>query len=612
MNDMKKILIIILIAAAAVTAYFVLPGLINSKNKITAAGDSKRLPKVLFVTSGIDEGAGYISEGVCVALEAFGKRGVYVRLDNRNTLLRPELLSGYDIIVLPTSIGYNDGDRKYSLTFMSDNEMDNIRQYVSSGGILIAEENIGRNMSDGTDRVDGNGELNKDNWRLAELFGIRMKEIDMIGFSIEEKDVKIWNGTIKEKNELDEWALIPSEITSDKVKVFAEWVKDNERIPAVISNEYGKGRAYLLTSTYLLHPSNAGGNSGIEQIENFYNYVLNEAFSYKKHEFEINPWPFAGTTAFCISFNPGGNDDQYGRVAGFLNRENVPAVFFIDSSLTPSQLQILVQNENISLQSGFYYREDAGKFDYSQIVQGILMNEQKFGKKFRGIRFPFGITNFWGLIFADEIGYLFDSSIGIDHLTGYQGSVIPYNIPVSQNTFYKTLNIQEISPTSSLDADYFEKIVTEPDYTEEDQRNDVFLFGKYLSDFYEFVVRPKNGIMVYQGSPEYTGYNENTLMPLKKLIDSVKSGNCWITKPEEAALYRNKLNELSVLVNESDNSLSFQISLPEKTEIKGFTLKLKTKPSVVKTNSSNSVKEFNGMYYVVCDIKNGDVINIDF
>ena len=612
---MKILILLVSVIILGIAGYKFIPEILKSGKNIpgiTESSDVKRIPRVLFLTSGIDEGAGYISEGVIVAIETFSKHGNFVRLENRDVLLQPEILKQYDIMITPTSMGYNDGDRKYSLTFLSDIEMENIKQWVGQGGILVAEENIGRNTPEGLDRSDVNGGLNPVNWKLSDLFGIKLKEMDLNGFSIEEKDAKIWNGTVKQKNEVDEWALIPIEIISDKIKVMAEWVRDNEKYPAVICNTFGKGKAILFTSTYILHPSNVGGISSIEQIENFYEYVLSLASPFKKIKYELNPWPDAYSTAFSLSFDDEGNEEQYNRVINFLNEEKISATIFADSSVSESQLSLIEENKNITIQSNFFSQNDLSAANYSQIIQETVLNEQTFNKKFEGIRFPYTKTNFWGLLFADEKGYKYDASIGIDHFNGFEGSVFPYNIPVSQKSFYKTLNLLEISPTANTDAAYFESQIVKGDYTDEDQRNDAELFSKYLFDFYEFVVSKNNGLMVFSGSPQFTGFGEITMMPLQKLVDSVKTKNCWMTNLGEVADFRNKIKDLSVEVNETDNKIDFKINLKNQTQIKGLSFKLDSKPGKITSSGNYNLKEINGIYYLITDAKDGLTFSLSF
>lgn len=614
---MKKPLIIISAILLLILGYIFLPNLIRSGTGMInpEKTEPQKFPKVLFITTGIDEGAGQISVGVTTAIETFNKRGIFVWLENRNILLQPSELSKYSIMILPTSSGYNDGDRKYSLTFLSDYEMRNIKDWVRKGGILIAEQNIGRNKPEGADRVGAAGELNSGNWELSELFGFNMREIDMKGFSIEETGLmgfNVWNGTVKEKITEDEWALVPAEIISDKTKTLAEWNNGSENYPAIIVNEYGKGKAYLITSTYILHPSNSGGASSIDQIKNFYNYILANGGEILNTKFELNPWPDACNTAFCLSFISKGSDEQLSKLVRFLKTESLPSVFFIDSSMSSDRLKILEEDKNISLQSNFFSEENLGSADYSAVVQKLLMNEQEFGKNFKGLKFPFNKTNFWGLIYADEKGYTFESSIGANHLSGYEGSVFPYNVTVSQKSFYKTLNLLEISRIGSNDETYFGRSFSEIDYFDEDQKTDAQLFNKYLFDFYKYSVKSNNGMMVYDGSPQFTAFSENTMQPLKNLIDTLRKENCWITSLEEITDFRNKLKVLAVEISDSDNEVKFIINLPPDIEIKGLTFKLKSKPSNIEFSGKSKLTEINGEFYLICDVKNADIVTLNF
>ena len=609
---MRKFIILAAVLLLGALAYAIIPELKRPEKKNTEKQESEILPKVLYLTTGLSEGNGEVSEGVVLAIQSFSKKGAFVWLDTREVLLQPEILSDYSVMILPTSMGYHDGDRKYSLTFLSDYEMENIVNWVKNGGTLITEENIGRNFPDGSDRADKNGELNPQTWKLSEMFGIKMKEQDLNGFSIEEKDANIWNGRIKQPNTEDEWVLIPTEVLSDKVKILAEWVSGNDKYPAILSNDFGKGKAILFTSTYILHPSNDGGVSGVEQIESFYNNVLNNFSAESKIKPELNPWPDGRTSAFCISFNTEGETVNYNSILNLLKTENLPATFFIDSSLSEEQLKILESVKNVRLQSQLYSKKDYSESGYSDITKEIIMNEQKFGKKFTGIRFPFYSTNYWGLLFANENGYIYDSSIGVDHLTSYTGSVIPYNIPVSHDSYYKTLNMLEICPVKNDDIIYFQKSEKREEYTDDIQRNDAQLFEKYLQDFYEYAVVKNNGLMVYEGSPQYTGFSEITMQPLKKLIDNLKTKNCWMTTLEEVAAFRNKFKSLSVNISESGNEIKLKINLPEQINIQGLSFKLRSRPNNISANNKYELKEISGIYYLITDVKNGDEISMDF
>lgn len=609
---MKKYIIIISVFVFAVAAFFFIPKLSKSKKLVFRSENFRMMPKVLFLTTGGASGNGELASGVDIALQSFNRRGAFVWLNTREILLQPDLLSNYSIMLIPTSIGYHDGDKKYSLTYLSDQEMQNIKDWVNAGGTLIAEENIGRNKIEEIDRVGEAKELNPDNWKLSDLFGIKMIERDLAGFSIEEKDVKIWNGRIKQPATENEWALVPGEIISDKVKVYGEWTNGEEKIPAIIRNDFGEGKAYLLTSTYLLHPSNDGGVSSIDQIERFYDFVLSGNLDQKKFYHEINPWPNGFTGAFCVTFNPGGDSLNYLTLLRFLEHEKIPATFFVDSSVSADRLQLLSESKHLSLESDLYSTEDFSSAGFSAITHQILLNEEVFKRKFRGLRFPFNNTNFWGLLFADERDYIYDSSIGVDHLTSYSGSVFPYNVPVAKNEYYKTLNILELCPVKNSDNFYYQKAESQQEYADEQQRSDAQLFEKYMLDFFNFVMQKNNGLMIYSGSPKYSAFSEITLQPLKKITDTAKAKNCWVTELKQVTDFRNLLKVLSVHSSEDDHGVMLKINLPDHVSVKGLTFKFKDKPSRVKSSGSNSIKEYLGSFYVVADVENGDVISVEF
>lgn len=138
------------------------------------------------------------------------------------------------------------------------------------------------------------------------------------------------------------------------------------------------------------------------------------------------------------------------------------------------------------------------------------------------------------------------------------------------------------------------------------------MFGNYLNDFYHYDVQKNNGLMVYSGSPQYTCFSEITMQPLRKLIDSLKAMNCWMTSLDEVTSFRNKLRDLSVEVNVSGNETDLKIILPAETEIKGLTFKFKSKPDKIKSTSNTDLKEINGMYYLSGDFRNGDIISLTF
>ena len=336
----KKVLIVIVIVSVLVTGYLLFFDDFRSSSILGRQINSYKMPKVLFITTGDREGKGDISPGVSLAIRSFNKRGVFVRLESRDVLLDPEILTNYTIMILSTAVGYHDADRQYSLTYLSVLETENISEWVKNGGVLIAGDNIGRNTLEGTDRTTITGELNPDTWKFSECFGVKMREREMKGLALSEKNINIWGGKIKENIYTDEWALVITEVFSDKAKVLAEWSDGVDSFPAIVENDFGKGKTYLLATSYLLHPSDEGGISSAEQIDKFYEYILR---NYKKriHNVQLMPWVDGYSTALAITFNSSGTAEQCERILFYHEEEELPVTFFLDSSVDSEKFEIL-------------------------------------------------------------------------------------------------------------------------------------------------------------------------------------------------------------------------------------------------------------------------------
>ncbi len=613
---MKRIIAPVLIVSALIAiAYAALP-LFDKKTenvKVHQKVDkASMLPRVLFLTTGTTEGNGEIAEGVSIAIQKLTKSGAFVWLGTREYLLQPERMSEFNVIIAPTSFDYHDGDRKYSLTFLSDSEMRNLANWVKEGGVLISEENIGRNTTDDVDRLSRGGELNNGNWPLSEVFGLKMREIDLVGFTLEDKNSGIWNGMIKDTLAEDEWAIVPTELISEKIKVLAEWKRGNEIYPAVLENNFGLGKAFLLTSTYMLHPSNDGGVSSVEQIERFYQYALSSLPGQSGMRYQINPWPDAHSSAGCITFNSTEDIAKYRMILDFLNIEDVSAGFVIDSVSTPEIISILNENKYAELISGLSSKNDFTGSTFSENSRAFIEIEQSTGLNFKGVRFPYRSSNFWGLMYASGNGYVYDASIGIDHLSGYAGSVFPYNIVLARDSFYKATDMLELCQIIANDFDYFQLPDSVNDYTELMQREDAALFSKYLLDFYEYVSKRNDGLIVFTGNPDYTAFSELTMKPLKDLIDELRKNNSWLATPLSIVEYRNKLKTLKISSKGADKIVTLNVECPDGIVIEGLSIKLDSRPVDVSTSGKSEIKEVGGKYFLITDVKNSDEMTIKF
>jgi len=141
----------------------------KSHNVISVPEDAVPLPKALFITTGINFNLEdpALPSTIVLAIQELGKNGIPVKLEDRDILFNKEELSKYQILILLTAGNIHDVDRKFSLSHMTDAELNAIRQFVKEGGFLISGDNIGRNTYDGDDRILKNGELKPDNYALS-------------------------------------------------------------------------------------------------------------------------------------------------------------------------------------------------------------------------------------------------------------------------------------------------------------------------------------------------------------------------------------------------------------------------------------------------------------
>lgn len=615
MKKIVAVLSIVLLVAAAVYAGFAFLGKkkINTADVNPVVEKAEMLPRVLFLTTGTSEGNGEISEGVSVAIQELTKKGAYVWLGTREYLLQPSLLDDFNVLIAPTSFNYHDGDRKYSLTFLDDIEMRNISDWVREGGILVTEENIGRNTPEQIDRLTIGGEINPGNWLLSDVLGIKMREMDLLGFIMEDKGSGIWDGMIKDTVKEDEWALIATEVTSGNLEVMAEWRKGDEVFPAVFRNKWGEGYAYMLTSTYMLHPSNDGGVSGVEQIEKFYDKVISTLPGQTSPMFSLSPWPEGYSNAAVLSFNSGAETEKLKALLEFLDAEKIAATFVIDSVSTEEHISLISKNPLNEMISGLSRRKDFTGSQLSENARAFIEIEQATGLKFRGVRFPFRSSNFAGLIYASDNGYLFDTSVGIDHLSGYSGCVFPYNIPLARDSFYKSTEMLELCQVLKSDQEFFQIPDSVQDYTEELQREQSLLYSKYLRDFFQFVVMRNGGLMVCSADPEHVAYSELTLQSLRDLTTELLKNNTWITTASEVALYRRKLDGLIITSEISRSSVSLRIHMEDKSMmIEGLTIKLQQKPKDLSATCNIRTKEVNAQTSVIADVKDGDALEFSY
>ncbi len=577
---------------------------------------NKQLPRVLFITTGISNEDAQLAQGVVIAVQSFNKKGAIVRLETREILYNFTELSKYNIIILSTFPGYHDADRKYSLSYMSDEEIRNITQFVRQGGVLISGDNVGRNFPDGTDRITKFQQLNSANWELSKCYGLSLSEQNMTTYQSQGEIIDYLKWQIDTRSLLEEdaelWTLVPDSIVSKNLKILGYWKKETDSIPAIIENKYENGIAFLLSSSNFLHPVNDGGYWSVEQIEHFYSYVIDEYNKANGFNVTLNPWPNAHDYAFCVTLNSEGVIKQYERIFNILENEQIKPTIFVNGLVTDSIRSFLKSSKYRLESSGYAYSNFKG-LKYPQSLDDILRNENRWDIDFQGFRFPYTKAGYWGLLTLDKYNYAFESSIGANNLDFIHGSVFPYNVVIANDGFYKSTNILEIAPTYHDDYYFLKAIKEDAGINPNQLKKNVMIYSKYLENYWDHAVKPYHGLMVYLGHPQFVGYSDTTLISLANLIQKVKEDNTWITTINEVAKFRKNLGELHFYVETNNEKQLIEIVAPEDIKVENVCLNFtgKAKQVTAKKGTVNIVEK-DGGFQIVFDAFDGQTLTIQY
>ncbi|MCK9204898.1 MAG: hypothetical protein M0P58_10765 [Bacteroidales bacterium] len=546
----------------------------------------KLLPKALFITSGISDEEPRLAQGIVIAIQSLNKHGVPVRLETRDILYNYREMSRYAIIVLSTFPGYHDADRRNSLSYMSDEELANLEKFVRNGGMIIAGDNVGRNYSDGTDRTTLYHELTPENWALSKCYGASLTEKDVSGFCL--SDSLPW-ATRRDSSSgrpvlfnRDVWMLVPGKIWSDSAEILVSISGGQETFPGILKNKYQKGMAFFLVSSGFLHPINEGGYWSVDEIEKFYDYVIDTYEDENGIRASLNPWPDAASYAFCVTLNAEGNHDQYERVFRKLDEEDICPTIFV-AGIKDQEVRKFLLSRNYPLASSGFSFLKFTELNYPVTVEEILRNESTWDINFTGFRFPYTQPTVFGMIALEENGYKFESSIGANNLDFIHGAVVPYNLVVSQEGFYRRTNILEIAPTYHDDY-YFLSIIgqkSSPDSN--DLTKNVRVYSEYLKDFWIYSVKPYKGVMVFLGHPRFVGYNDITLTSLSDLIHEVKKDHAWLASMDQVAEFRSGLGAMEFYTAPVVNGFDIRIVAPDDIRLHGVCLNVEGKVKNVST-----------------------------
>jgi len=617
-NQRKKAVAIVLALAGMTLVAALLILNIKSPAGDTAAGEEVicRVPRVLIITTGKD-GTGALPEGVILTMESFLRQGAYTRLGTRDALLDKDYLAQFNILVMLTAINYHDADRLYSLTFMDDLELNILRRWIHDGGMLIAGDNLGRNLRNGTDRISMYGRLEPENWPLAEPFGVMMSERNMEGFSLYGNLADSLNGMLIPPLAEGAWILVPDSLTGESAEVLASWQNDSLSFPALLFNEYGKGATFLLPSSYLLHPSNEGGHWNAVQINAFCEIILDKYNRNTPIRFRLMPWPDGSPAAFAVSLNSDGDAHNYNRVFSLLRRKGIAPTLFVNNTLDKAIISILEKFPH-RIQSNGFRKVNMQNLSFSETVFQIEMNEQAWNQSFSGFRFPFTLNSVAGMEFLQRKGYIYDSSIGKERSTTFSGSLFPYHLPVFQGETYRVLDLIEISPLARDDYFYYRMIQDDGETADMGKlAHKAQLFADYLHHFWTHNTPRNGGMMVFLGHPLFTGYNDTVVQPLGAIIDTARAAGAWITSMEEIARRWQLLDKTLFHITSGDRGkkqCTIHTLMPEGEQLDMATITVSRKPEKVRAAYGKvSVQEArNNTWQIIFDAFNGQRVEVTF
>ncbi|MCU0370458.1 MAG: hypothetical protein MUC31_03495, partial [Bacteroidales bacterium] len=221
--------------------------------------------------------------------------------------------------------------------------------------------------------------------------------------------------------------------------------------------------------------------------------------------------------------------------------------------------------------------------------------------EFSGFRFPFTKPGYWSLLALDEHDYAYESSIGADNLDFFHGSIMPYNLVITEEGFYRSTDILEIAPTYHDDYFFLRALVESQDPDSIQLQKNIMVLRQYLENYWNYAVKPYNGVMVYLGHPKYTGYSDSTLSALLNLVKVVKHDNTWITTLDEVADFRKKLDMLHFYASREGKKVVIEVVAPEKVSV-----------SQVCLNFTGKIKNVSSKQGKVRTIKNAEVSRIVF
>lgn len=543
-------------------------------------GEALVYPRVLFLTTGSD-GLGLLPSGANICLETFSALGAYVEVADKSVLLERARLDSVRVVVAPTIAGYHDGDRQFSLSYLDSAAMANLQEWVRSGGILVAGENIGRNTIEGEDRAVSGGVVEASEWPLAEVFGYSMREADLTGFRMVRDSVTGLLSGYRDQltRVLDgDWLLVPVE-SAGTFRTLARWTNGVASYPAVTLNSCGRGWGILVPHFLLLQPSIDGGAADVPAIVGFWRGVFELALGDGPKVY-FNPWPGACRCALAVTLNETGGDDAAVGPKAMLTEltraGGMDRVTVFATGLVPIPvLEFLKGDRRVELASLSFRHPRFSELDYCRTLWELVRFEDHVRTPVHGFRFPYSNRTTAGMFILGRRGYKYESSIFVDHIAGYGGTLFPYNIPVwVRDRYCLVTDVLELSPAVE-DWSFYGAGALGQSYPVAAQERDAQRFGARLKSVWSELVRPRRGMMVLNLHAQYSGYSDVTLEPVRSfLADVAGHGDVWLAGLEDIADWWNAWRNVAVRMRAQKDRIVLSLINRNPKPVRGLTIRL--------------------------------------
>lgn len=542
------------VIAASITAVLAC-GSRNDAPARLGPSDWSAYPRVLFLTTGID-GTGTLPSGANICLETFNSLGAFAEIAAKTVLLDSARLASARIIVAPTIAGYHDADRTFSLSYLDEAAMKNLAAWVDAGGILIAGENIGRNTIEGEDRVTSGGIIDGGEWPLARVFGYSLEETNLSGFRmVRNSGTGLLAGYREQLSGIlgEAWLLVPVESTvAAGVRVLSRWTDGSSNHAAVTLNRCGRGFGIMVPFFLLLQPAVDGGAGDVPAITSFYRSVF--ALAFDGPSVFLNPWPAANRSVLAVTLNeaefpdPAAESKLKRLLPGLTGAPGINRLDVFVTGMVPDEIINQLKREpRVKLASLSYSHQYFNRLDYCRTVWEIARLEDHLRQPLAGFRFPFSRRTAAGLFAIAQRGYRYESSVYIDHATGFAGALFPYNLPAWVKDQYCFItDVLELSPTVE-DWEFYGAGAVAPEYDTAAQKQDARRFDARLRSSWSDIARARRGMMLITLHSAYSGYSDITLEPVMKLVaGAAAAGDAWFAGLDDIAGWWNARRNVAV------------------------------------------------------------------